>query len=154
MRVALHVGRCVGGIVGNKNPRYHLFGKAVDVVMKMEPCGTTAGVIMSTGLHDSKLRENAVVSTFGSNVEFDEGSVSCCFPAFASLLASGHLVPVSEGEKNRLELKSVDGTLKEWRMNGLNENWSRSLLRQMVIDFNVQDYSRGELSFVVDVFRT
>lgn len=67
MRVAVHVGKCVGGIVGNKNPRYHLFGKAVDVVMKMESCGTAAGVIMSTGQHDSKLSGNAVVR-FGSSV--------------------------------------------------------------------------------------
>ena len=47
MRVALHVGRCVGGIIGRQNPRYHLFGPQVDIVMKLEPCGTTAGVVVS-----------------------------------------------------------------------------------------------------------
>jgi hypothetical protein len=48
MRVALHVGRCIGGIVGRQNPRYHLFGPQVDIVMKLEPCGTTAGVVVSS----------------------------------------------------------------------------------------------------------
>ena len=49
MRIAVHVGGCVGGIVGKVNPRYHLFGQTVDAVMKMEPCGSTDGVVLSAG---------------------------------------------------------------------------------------------------------
>ena len=69
-------------------------------------------------------------------------------PAFASLLASGHSVTVSEEETRRLKLKPVNGILEEWKRMGLSDGFSRSLLQQMVINFNVQDYSRGELSFV------
>ena len=47
MRIAVHAGNSLGGIVGCKSPRYHLFGRSVDVLMKLEPCGTTSGVIMS-----------------------------------------------------------------------------------------------------------
>ena len=45
MRIGLHVGSCIGGIVGERNLRYHLFGNTVDVVMAVESCGTTNGVV-------------------------------------------------------------------------------------------------------------
>lgn len=74
-------------------------------------------------------------------------------PAFASLLASGHSITVSEEETHRLKLKPVNGILEEWRRIRFSDGFTYSLLRQMEINFNVQDYSQGELSFVVGVLR-
>eukprot|EP00802_Teleaulax_amphioxeia_P010667 Tamp_10695.p1 GENE.Tamp_10695~~Tamp_10695.p1 ORF type:complete len:294 (-),score=29.31 Tamp_10695:200-1081(-) len=62
MRVALHVGTCVGGIVGVSNPRYHLFGKHVDIVMNMEPCGTRHGVVVSSAFLRLLASGNEVVT--------------------------------------------------------------------------------------------
>ena len=45
MRIGLHVGSCIGGIVGERNLRYHMFGDTVDVVMAVESCGSTNGVV-------------------------------------------------------------------------------------------------------------
>ena len=47
MRIGLHVSPCIGGILGKRNPRYHLFGQGVDVLMNIEQCGSIEGVVMS-----------------------------------------------------------------------------------------------------------
>jgi len=52
MRVALHCGHAVAGIVGVKTPRYHLFGPHVDAVMALEAAGDASGVVVSSAFHE------------------------------------------------------------------------------------------------------
>ena len=52
MRISLHCGPVIAGIVGVKNPRYHLFGPNVDAVMALEAAGDPQGVVVSNAFHE------------------------------------------------------------------------------------------------------
>jgi class 3 adenylate cyclase len=45
--VAIHYGKCTGGVVGSSRPRYHLFGSAIEIVQVLEEEGCTNGVVLS-----------------------------------------------------------------------------------------------------------
>lgn len=47
MRIGIHYGPCLGGIVGEKMPRYHLFGCSIDVAQQLEQGGSVDGVLLS-----------------------------------------------------------------------------------------------------------
>ena len=52
MRIGLHTGPVIGGIIGIRCPRYQLFGPNVDLVMAIEPAASTAGVVVSAAFHE------------------------------------------------------------------------------------------------------
>ena len=52
LRIAVHYGPVVEGVVGWKMPRYQLFGRSVDKTMALEQSGSTRGVVMSRAFSD------------------------------------------------------------------------------------------------------
>jgi hypothetical protein len=51
MRIGLHTGPVIGGIIGIKCPRYQLFGPNVDLVMAIEPAADPTGVVVSAAFY-------------------------------------------------------------------------------------------------------
>ena len=58
IRVGLHSGNVVGGVVGQKDPRFHLFGHTVDLANKMEEFGVPDLVNCSVDTHDRLMTLN------------------------------------------------------------------------------------------------
>lgn len=65
MRVGIHTGSIVAGVVSKKGPRYHLFGAAVAYAEKMESHGLPGRVQVSDSTH-------SVLAEAGHNYEFEE----------------------------------------------------------------------------------
>jgi class 3 adenylate cyclase len=60
-RVAIHYGKCTGGVVGSSRPRYHLFGSAIEIVQVLEEEGSVDGVVLSrTAARVMGLNKNGV----------------------------------------------------------------------------------------------
>ena len=50
MRIGLHCGPVVGGIVGGNMIRYHLFGSTLDAVIQVSRTGAATGLPLMIGL--------------------------------------------------------------------------------------------------------
>merc|ERR1719160_426932 len=60
-RVGVHDSCCVGGIVGVKMQRYHLFGDIMNVLDILESTAPEGGVQVSTACHQAVTEELATV---------------------------------------------------------------------------------------------
>ena len=51
IRVGLHSGSVIGGVVGQRDPRFHLFGHTVELANRMEEYGEPDRVHISSQTH-------------------------------------------------------------------------------------------------------
>lgn len=68
-RVGVHIGECVGGIVGSEMQRYHLFGKLISEVEVLESTAPSSQVQVSGPVKDAvevELRNQALLVSYGS----------------------------------------------------------------------------------------
>ena len=62
-RIGIHYGPCIGGIVGIKMPRYHLFGSHVQIAQMLEQCGSEDCIHMSSAAaHFTGITERGIVA--------------------------------------------------------------------------------------------
>jgi len=61
IRIGIHVGSIIAGVVGYKDPRYHVFGEAVGLANLMESRGEPGKIHISKSVHDA-ISENKMIS--------------------------------------------------------------------------------------------
>ena len=64
MRIGVHTGKIVGGIIGTKVVRYDIFGQDVLIANKMESNGMAGAVCISENTYNLIKKNNFVVDTF------------------------------------------------------------------------------------------
>ena len=57
MRIGLHCGPVLSGVVGTKKPQFSLFGDTVNTAARMQSTGESMGVQMSDRMHAEWLKE-------------------------------------------------------------------------------------------------
>ena len=65
MRIGIHTGKIVGGIIGTKVVRYDIFGQDVLIANKMESNGLAGQVCISEQTYKMIHKNNFVSDTFG-----------------------------------------------------------------------------------------
>jgi hypothetical protein len=58
IRIGVHTGRSVAGVVGSKDPRFHLFGETVNCAEKIESTGLSGHVHCSEATRQSVLKSS------------------------------------------------------------------------------------------------
>jgi class 3 adenylate cyclase len=66
MRIGVHSGSCVAGIVGVTNPRYIVFGDTVNMSAKMETSGRAGRI------HITKETRDLLLTNFSGNYKMEE----------------------------------------------------------------------------------
>ena len=64
MRIGIHTGRIVGGIIGTKVVRYDIFGPDVLIANKMESNGQAGSVVISEATYELLKKNQWIFDTF------------------------------------------------------------------------------------------
>ena len=104
IRIGIHSGSVIGGVVGIKDPRYHLFGHVVDVAEGLESSGVAGEIHMS---ETTRKRLNIDLTKIHGSLQINQRYEP------KQTLAAGELITTYLGNITHdcYEFRSVDGKL-------------------------------------------
>lgn len=136
MRIGMHAGKVIAGVVGLKVPRFHLFGESVTIASLMEQTGRAGQIQASMAMAEQlqnfegyglELRtemENApkMVTYWVTDRRSEHQDVSLSFPSPASPKLQPAMTIEEEEEKDSIEEKEFDRKEQERRKDTLTSN--------------------------------